>query len=304
MDSTIAGKTVVITGASSGFGKGTALALARAGASVSLAARRVDLLEGLARQCEALGGRARAIPTDVSIREEVESLAQETVDAFGRIDVWINNAGVGAIGRFEQIPIDIHEHVITTDLLGTIYGSYAAWPRFLAQGSGTLINVASELGMHTVPYYSSYAAAKHGVVGLSQTLRQELEQNGVSDVHVCLVMPTAHDTPFFDHAANYTGREVQAPKPLHDPHGVIDALVALVRDPKDEKIVGADGVVKILLKRLAPSAAERISGRQMHKTQFDGAPPAADSRGGVDAPAGAGTTVRGGRKRPRAAGQR
>src|SRR5207237_2667667 len=117
----------------------------------------------------------------------------------------------------------------------TLYGSYFAYRQFVAQGSGIVINIASELGEHTVPYYSSYSAAKHGVVGLSQTLRQEIDQNGITGVHVCLVMPTAHDTPFFDHAANYTGHEVQAPSPLHDPQNVVDAIVGLARNPKDEK---------------------------------------------------------------------
>lgn len=293
----LTGKVIVITGASSGFGKGTALELAGSGATLVLAARRDELLDELVQQCEARGGRARAVATDVSVREQVENLARAAVTEFGRVDVWINDAGAGAIGRFEDIPIDIHEQVIATDLLGTLYGSYCAWRQFLDQGSGTLINIASELGMHTVPYYASYAAAKHGVVGLSQTLRQELDQSDRKAMHVCLVLPTAHDTPFFDHAANYTGREVQAPKPLHDPQDVVDALVALVRDPEDEKIVGADGVAKILLKRLAPGAAESMAGKQMHKTQFEKAPPGADTPGAVENTTPAGTGVSGGRRR-------
>jgi len=214
---TLTGKVVVITGASSGFGKGAALAFARMGASVVLAARRDELLEEVARECAAEGGRALAVPTDVSIPQEVQKLAQETLAKFGRIDVWINNAGVGAIGRFEDIPLDVHEQVVQTDLLGTLYGSYFAYREFLNQAAGILMNISSELGEHTVPYYASYAAAKHGVVGLSQALQQEIDQNKYENMHVCLILPTAHDTPFFDHAANYTGHEVQAPKPLHDP---------------------------------------------------------------------------------------
>ena len=289
-------KVIVITGASSGFGKGTALELARQGAQLVLAARRDELLDELALECRALGGSAVAITTDVSDREQMEALARETMTELGRIDVWINDAGVGALGRFTDVPLDLHEQVVRTNLLGTIYGSYLAWEQFVRAGRGTLINMASELGKHTVPYMSSYSASKHGVVGLTQTLRQEAADAKLDDVHVCLVMPTAHDTPFFDHEANYTGHEVRAPEPLHDPQEVVDVLVALCTNPRDERIVGADGVVKIAMKKLLPSAAEGMATKQMHKTQFEDAPPAPSTRGAVEAPTPIGTEVSAGRR--------
>lgn len=295
----IAGRSVVITGASSGFGKGTALELARSGANLILAARRDALLDQLAHECESAGGSALAVPTDVGVRGEVEKLAQAALGRFGRIDVWINNAGVGAIGRFEAIPLAAHVKVIETDLMGTLYGSYYAYRQFLTQGSGTLINVSSELGKHTVPYYTSYAAAKHGIVGLCESLRQEIEQNDIEDVHVCLVLPTAHDTPFFDHVANYTGHATEAPKPLHDPQNVVDVLVGLVSNPKDQKIVGGDGIAKVLLKSLAPAAAEKLTAKVMHQTQFDKAPAGADTPGSVLRPTARGTEVKAGRTEQR-----
>ncbi len=289
------GKVVVITGASSGFGKGTALELARAQAHLVLAARRAELLTELAQQCRDFGVQTLAVPTDVSRREQVEALCRGALDRFGRIDVWINNAGVGAIGRFEAVPLEDHVKVIETDLLGVLYGSYFAYRQFLEQGEGVLINMASELGRHTAPYYAAYTAAKHGVVGLCESLRQELDQRAIENVHVCLIMPTAHDTPFFDHVANYTGRQVQAPTPLHDPQNVIDALVGLARDPKDQKIVGADGIAKIFLKNVMPGAEEKMGARQIHKTQMENAPTAADTDGAVLSPIPTGTAIRGGR---------
>jgi short-subunit dehydrogenase len=289
------GKVVVITGASSGFGKGTALELARAQAHLVLAARRSELLAELARQCEQFGVQALAVPTDVGDRKQVEALCASALARFGRIDVWINNAGVGALGRFEAVPLDDHVKVIETDLMGALYGSYVAYRQFLKQGEGVLINMASELGRHTAPYYASYTAAKHGVVGLCESLRQELDQGGVENVHVCLVMPTAHDTPFFDHVANYTGREVQAPTPLHDPQNVIEALVGLARNPKDQKIVGADGIAKILLKNVAPRTEEKLGAKQIHKAQMEDAPPAPETDGAVLSPMPTGTSIRGGR---------
>jgi len=292
----LAGKVVVITGASSGFGKGAARAFAGEGTALVLAARRGELLDELATECRSVGARAIAVPTDVSSRPDVEALAQAAVSEFGRIDVWINDAGVGALGRFERIPIEDHEQVIATDLLGTLYGCYFAYRQFLVQGSGTLVNIASELGGHTVPYYTSYTAAKHGVVGLGDSLRQEIDLSGSKDIHVCTVMPTAHDTPFFEHAANYTGHEVTPPKPLHDPQEVVDAIVRLARDPKDKEIVGSDGIVKILMKKVAPTADEKMGAKQMHKTQMVDPPPAPDSPNALREPMAAGTEVSAGRK--------
>jgi short-subunit dehydrogenase len=289
-------RVVVITGASSGFGKGVARDLAKTGAKLVLAARRTTLLEELAEECQARGARALAVPTDVSRAADVAHLARSAVETFGRIDVWINNAGVGALGRFERVPLPEHVQVIETDLLGTLYGSYYAYQHFVAQGWGTLINVSSELGRHTVPYYASYVAAKHGVTGLSAALRQEIEQNELRGIHVCTVLPTAHDTPFFDHAANYTGHEIDAPTPLHDPQNVVDTIVRLVDDPSDQEIVGADGVVKILMHKLAPGLEEKLAGRMMHRTQMEKPPRAPDSPGAVRAPIPEGTEVRAGRR--------
>ena|SRR5436190_7951835 len=298
-ENTLMGKVIVITGASSGFGKGTALRFAEAGASVILAARRGRLLQELQARCEDLGGSALAIPTDVSRMADVERLFEKTMEEFGRIDVWLNDAGVGAIGPFEKVPLKEHHQVVMTDLMGTISGSYFAYRQFLRQGSGILINIASELGRHTVPYYSSYTAAKHGVVGLSDSLRQELTANDITEIHVCTVMPTAHDTPFFDHAGNHTGREVLAPDPLHDPENVVETLYRLVQNPKDEKIVGGDGIVKILMKNLAPKVQEKRAAQQMHEQQMVEQPPAEETSGAVFTPVPEGTGVSAGRNAAR-----
>jgi short-subunit dehydrogenase len=290
-------KVIVITGASSGFGKGVALRLAQLGSRLVLAARRRDALEAVVADCRRLGAaQVRAIPTDVSKESEVEALAAAATREHGRVDVWINNAGVGAIGRFERIPLADHVQVIATNLLGTLYGSHFAYRQFLQQRSGILINVASELGKHTVPYYSSYAAAKHGIVGLDEALRQEIDQEEIEGIHVCTVLPTAHDTPFFDHVANYTGHAVQAPSPLHDPTDVVQAIIELIRDPKPQRIVGGDGVVKVLVKKLAPSLAEKVAGEMMHSTQMKKGPPAPDSPGAVRGPMAAGVGVSAGRR--------
>ena len=284
-------KVIVITGASSGFGKGAAMELARLGARLVLAARRSEVLDELARACAADGTDAVVCVADVSRPEDVERLAKTAIDRFGRIDVWVNNAGVGAIGPFERIPVDIHEQLIRTNLLGTLYGTHAAYRQFLQQGHGVLINVASEQGFSTVPYYSSYSASKHGVLGLTASLRQEVKQRGFDGIHICTVMPAAHDTPFFDHAANYSGREITRPKPLHDPRNVVDAIVRLAHDPEDKEIVGGDGVVKLAIANVMPGVSERIGAKQMHKMQMEKSESAADSPGAVREPMREGTEV-------------
>src|SRR4051794_40220298 len=139
------GKVIVITGASSGFGRGAALEFARRGSHVVLAARSAGTLDGLAKECNAVGGQALGVATDVSDRAAVENLARKATGRFGHFDVWINDAGVAAIGRFDTVPLEDHDQVIKTDLLGTIYGSHLALKHFRERGAGTLINVASAI---------------------------------------------------------------------------------------------------------------------------------------------------------------
>jgi short-subunit dehydrogenase len=278
------GKVVVITGASSGFGEGTARELARRGACLVLAARSADTIHALARECESLGGQAIAVKADVGEREAVEMLASEAISRFGRIDVWINNAGVAAIGRFDVVPLEDHERVVRTDLLGTLYGSHIALRHFRERGAGNLINVASVIGKIPTPLYSSYAASKFGVVGLSDVLRQELRADKINSIRVCTVMPMAHSTDFFEHAGNYTGHEAEPIPPTYDPKVTIDALVSLVAEPRDEVITGGQGIVFDVLHRLMPNAVEWMMTKNVEKVQVENAPPAPTTSGNVHNP--------------------
>jgi short-subunit dehydrogenase len=292
-------KTVVITGASSGFGKGLALQFAGAGCALVLAARRGDALEEVALQCQTLGASVASVIADVSRREDMAAIAREALTRFERIDVWINNAGVGALGRFGDIPLDDHVQVIATNLLGTVYGSYEAWQQFRKQKSGTLINIASALGKIPAPYYSSYTASKHGVVGLCDSLRQELAESDMPDVHVCTVLPMAMDTFFFDHAANYTGREAVPVPPLYDPQQVIDTVARLVNEPQDEVIVGAAGKVMNVLHHVLPGPVEKLMQKEVQIVQMEAPAPAPATSGSVHQPIPEGSEVRAGRLKRR-----
>ncbi len=293
----LTGKSVVITGASSGFGKGAARKFAEAGASLVLAARRDELLNDLVQECEARGVRAVAVPTDVAHQDQVEQLANAALTAFGAIDIWVNNAGAAAIGRFDEVPLADHVRVIETDLLGTLYGSYFAMRQFRKQGAGTLINVASLNGKIPSPYFSSYAAAKHGVVGLGTSLRQELQQDKIDTIRVCTIMPTTFDTPFFEHAARYTGKESVPVSSPYDPKDVVDTIVQVAANPQDEVIVGTSAHFINVAHHLFPGLIESIVARQAHKTEIEKAPPGKESSGSLHEPMATGTDVRGGWKK-------
>ena len=258
-------QVVVITGASSGFGKGAALRFAEEGANLVLAARRKSLLKELAKGCEKLGVQTIVVETDGSNSDDMEDLAQKAVDEFGRIDVWVNNAGVSTFGRFDEIPLKEHEQVIETNLLGCLYGSYEALRRFRPQGEGVLINVASYLGKGSAPYQSSYVASKHGIRGLDMAVRQELQANNENErIHVCTVMPTSMDTPFFEHAANHLGHPVLPIPPVYDPQEVIEAIVELARNPQDEVVIGRRGKVASAAGKIMPATLERQMAKKVH----------------------------------------
>jgi short-subunit dehydrogenase len=253
-------KVIVITGASSGLGRGTALELARKGAHLVLAARREEALEKLARECSDRGTKTFAVPTDVTKVEEVEKLMLAALEHFGRVDIWINVAGVGLMGRFEEIPLDDHFKTISTDLTGVLTCSYFAMKQFRKEGRGILINVASLLGKVPAPLCASYVAAKHGVVGLSAALREELVMYKLGKaIHVCTLLPPAMNTPFFEHCANYLGREHVPIPPVYEPERVVEKLIHLCTHPEDEATVGVRGHMAKFAHQFAPGLMEAIA---------------------------------------------
>lgn len=290
-------RVVVITGASSGFGRGMAQKFAREGANLVLAARRGAVLDHLARECRKRGVQALAVATDVSERSQVHALAQDGVREFGRIDIWINNAGVATYGAFNESPMKEHEQVVRTNLLGTMYGSEEALRQFKAQGKGTLINVASFAGIAAFPFGTSYTASKHGIRGLDMALRQELAARGDRGIHVCTISPTSMDTPFFEHAANHTGRPVRPIPPVYDPKLVIEAVYKAALKPRPEVVVGRRGKIGSAVKRMAPQFMEKQMAHRTQKSMMQQSETARDSSGNLFTPSPFGTGVRGGWRR-------
>lgn len=294
MRPSIAESVVVVTGASSGIGRATAHAFAEQGARLLLAARRSEMLEEVAAECRDLGATALAVPTDVTREEEVEHLAHLAVERFGHLDVWFNNAGVGVFGRLEEIPTEVWRRVIETNVFGYLYGARAAIRQFRAQGHGVLINNASIVGRLAKPDSTAYATSKFAVRGFSESLRQELLNQ--PDIRVCTLLPAVIDTPFFEHAGNFSHQRVRAAPPVYAPEKVARTVLGLVRRPRAEVIVGGAGHLGSLLKRLAPSLMTRLNARTLHRG-FLAAEPSEPTSGTLFEPMRDGHTVYGGWRR-------
>lgn len=246
----IGDSVVVITGASSGIGRAAALAFAEHGASVALAARSEETLREVARECEAAGGQALAVPTDVTDEGAVQELARRTVERFGRIDTWVNNAGVMVYGFLEEVPSEAYRQVIETNLFGQIHGARTVVPYFKEQGSGVLINIASMWSKIGSPYVSAYVTSKFGILGFSECLRQGL--HGEKDIHVCTILPVSADTPIFRHAGNYTGQGAKPVPPVLGPEQVVKQILRNARHPRPETIVGPTGYLLAFAHAIMP----------------------------------------------------
>lgn len=254
------------------------------------AARSAEELSTLMAESGASDAELLCVPTDVSNLEAMKLLAEQCLAKYGRIDVWINNAGVAAIGQFSEIPLDLHTQVIATNLLGVLYGSHLAIGQFLQQGTGILINIASVLGVFSIPYYASYVASKHGVKGLSDALRQELHLANRTGIHVCTVMPSTTDTEFFNHAANFSGHRLEPMPPVSDEADVIAAIVKLATEPEDDIAPGAVAKAALIAHRLAPGLFEGTLAKQTHHQLMESADAAPATPGNVNVPMGRAAT--------------
>ncbi len=248
----------MVTGASSGIGRGVARAFAERGADVVLAARGVAALEEVAAECRRRGARALVVPTDVSDADQVQALADAAVATFGRVDAWVGAAAVWSHARFEDTPREVFDQVVATTLLGQVHGARAVLPVFRRQGSGVLVVVSSLHGRLSAPYVAPYVAAKWGLTGFAEVLRYELRD--APGIHVCTVLPGTVDTPIYRHAAVRTPREIRPLPPVTDPRRVVRAVLDLVDRPRPEVVVARTQRVAVTLHHLLPGAYGRLVG--------------------------------------------
>ncbi len=192
----LSNQVVAVTGASSGIGEATALACARAGAAVALAARRSERIEGLAQQIIAEGGRAFALPTDVGEEDQASAFIERTHAELGRLDVLVNNAGVMLLGPIESANTEEWRRMVHANVFGVLYCSHAALPLMHAQGGGHIVNVSSVAGRVARAGSGVYNLTKFGVGAFSESLRQEGVRYGV---RVTLIEPGAVATELSGH---------------------------------------------------------------------------------------------------------
>ena len=196
MTDNITGKTIVITGASSGMGAAAAHHLAGKGAAVVLGARRSDRIDSLAAEITAAGGKAIAVETDVTKRDDLKRLVDAAIKTYGRIDVIINNAGVMPLSPLERVKVDEWDQMIDVNLRGVLYGVAAALPHMIAQKSGHIINVSSVAGHKLFGGSAVYSATKFAVRALSEGLRQEMASH---NIRTTIISPGAVKTELLDH---------------------------------------------------------------------------------------------------------
>lgn len=296
--SKLADAVIVVTGASSGIGRATSEAAAAAGTTVVAVARNREALEDLAAGCAQERGEVVPMPADVTDLPAIEAVARETVGRFGRLDAWVNNAGVNQYGPFEEVPFDEWRQVLETNLLGQAHGARAAIPHFREQGAGVLVNVTSVLSKVPSPLQTAYVASKFGARGLSDALRQELLD--VPDIHVCNVMPGPIDTPLFANAANHTGWRIKAPEPTVDAARVAAAILRVIVKPKDEIGVGLNTRLGLMGNRAAPRITDRVAAPMMVAAHLDDSEVTGPTPGILFEPAAGNGEVSGGWKPMRA----
>jgi len=260
-------EVVVITGASAGVGRATARAFAREGARIGLLARGREGLEAARRDVEALGGEALVLPTDVADAAQVEAAAQAVEDAFGPIDVWVNNAMTSVFAEFLDIEPEEFERVTAVCYHGQVNGTRAALKRMLPRDRGVIVLVGSALAYRGIPLQSAYCGAKHAVEGLFDSVRSELLHHR-SGVHITMVQLPAMDTPQFNWVRSRLPRKAQPVPPIYPPEVAADAVVFAARSRRREVFVGASSAKAIWGNKLAPQIADRYLARSGYESQM------------------------------------
>ncbi|OZI21457.1 short-chain dehydrogenase [Bordetella genomosp. 9] len=258
--------TVVITGASAGVGRATALEFARMGANVALLARDADALAAAAEDVRKLGVRALPIPVDVSDAKAMDRAAEQVENELGPIDVWVNNAMLTVFSPFSKLTPEEFARVTEVTYLGQVYGTMAALRHMRRRDRGTIVQVGSALAYRAIPLQSAYCGAKHGVRGFTDSLRSELMHDR-SRVHVTMVQMPALNTPQFDWAMSHVAYAPQPVPPIFQPEVAARAIVWAALHRRRELYVGMPSIKAIVANKFFPGLLDRYLARTNYRAQ-------------------------------------
>jgi NAD(P)-dependent dehydrogenase (short-subunit alcohol dehydrogenase family) len=262
---------IVITGASAGIGRAAAIEFGKLGARVALLARGVDGLEGAARDVEAAGGRPLAIPCDVADEAEVETAAALVEQAWGGIDIWVNNAMATIFSPVMDIPPEDLRRVTDVTYLGAVWGTRAALARMLPVNAGHIVQVGSALAYRSIPLQSAYCGAKSALRAFTDSLRSELDRMK-SDVRVTHLVLGAFNTPQFDWARTTIPRHPRPVGTVYQPEVAARAIVRAALYPRRERYVGWAAVQAVVGTMFMPGLLDRYLSRKAWNGQFTSEP--------------------------------
>ncbi|WP_017732069.1 SDR family oxidoreductase [Nafulsella turpanensis] len=263
-------QVMVITGASSGIGLATAKAAAKEGASLVLASRNKEELEKIVEQIKAEGGEAIYVVADVGKKEDVQKIADKAIEKYGQFDTWVNDAGVAIYGRLEEVSDEDNKRLFDTNVWGVVYGSLIAAKHMKNRG-GAIINLGSVVSDVAIPLQGMYSTTKHAVKGFTDALRIELEEEKAG-ISVTLIKPSGINTPYPEHAMNYTDRELTLPPPVYAPEEVANAILYAATHQKRDIMVGGGGKMMSLTNKYAPGLMDWISENFMSKQEVKNKP--------------------------------
>lgn len=260
-------QTIVITGASAGVGRATAIAFARQGARLGLVARDRDGLQGALAEVRRAGGDGIVLPADVADARQIEAAAEEAERRLGPLDVWINNAMTTIFAPVHEIaPAEFHRATAVT-YLGTVYGTMAALRRMRPRNWGVIIQVGSALAYRAIPLQAPYCGAKFAIRGFTDSLRSELLHDGLDNIHLTMVQLPAINTPQHVWALNRMPHEAQPVPPIFQPEVAAEAIVWAACARRREVWLGWPTVKAILANKLAPGLIDRYLAATNYRAQ-------------------------------------
>ena len=263
------GRAVVVTGASGGVGRATAVAFAKRGDRVALLARGREGLAAAADEVRRAGGEALVVPVDVSDARAVEDAAEQVVEEFGRIDVWVNNAFAGVFARFTDVAPDEFRRVTEVTYLGYVFGTRAALRHMLPADHGTIVQVGSALAYRGIPLQSAYCGAKHAIQGFNESLRCELLHDG-SKVRTTMVQMPALNTPQFDWVLSRMPGRARPVAPVYQPEVAARAIVHAAGHPRRREYwVGGSTAATLIANAVIPGLLDRYLARTGFDSQRD-----------------------------------